>query len=174
MTQVSVFKHLEVNVFPSVPYNLDINIRRDEAAALTQYFKLEVRNFGGSSLHVNHHNETLARTQNIARLHAGFDQQSRQKRMSQGQRGGGFFRQGKARPGRPATTSAPPGAAASGGMGFSTHPTRLAMRLAMALTPARLPYWNIKGRRRTALLEGALPGLHRRTRRGEYRGSRQP
>lgn len=37
-----MFKHLEVNVFPSVPYTLSINIRRDEAAALQQYFKLEV------------------------------------------------------------------------------------------------------------------------------------
>lgn len=40
--QVSVFKHLEVNIFPSIPYNLSINIRRDEAAALQHYFKLEV------------------------------------------------------------------------------------------------------------------------------------
>ncbi|CAN0506319.1 unnamed protein product, partial [Ectocarpus sp. 12 AP-2014] len=40
-TEVSVFKHLEVNIFPSVHYNLCINIRRDEAAALQQYFKLE-------------------------------------------------------------------------------------------------------------------------------------
>ena len=40
--KVSVFKHLEVNVFPSVPYTLSINIRRDEAAALQQYFNLEV------------------------------------------------------------------------------------------------------------------------------------
>lgn len=38
-----MFKHLEVNIFPSVHYNLCINIRRDEAAALQQYFKLEVR-----------------------------------------------------------------------------------------------------------------------------------
>lgn len=37
-----MFKHLEVNIFPSIPYNLSINIRRDEAAALQQYFKLEV------------------------------------------------------------------------------------------------------------------------------------
>ncbi|CAM9469772.1 unnamed protein product, partial [Hapterophycus canaliculatus] len=41
-TEVSVFKHLEVNIFPSIPYNLSINIRREEAAALQQYFKLEV------------------------------------------------------------------------------------------------------------------------------------
>lgn len=38
-----MFKHLEVNIFPSVHYDLCINIRRDEAAALQQYFKLEVR-----------------------------------------------------------------------------------------------------------------------------------
>jgi len=43
--KVSVFKHLEVNVFPSVPYTLSINIRRDEAAALQQYFKLEVNDW---------------------------------------------------------------------------------------------------------------------------------
>ncbi|CAM9101923.1 unnamed protein product, partial [Scytosiphon promiscuus] len=40
-TEVSVFKHLEVNIFPSIPYNLSINIRREEAAALQHYFKLE-------------------------------------------------------------------------------------------------------------------------------------
>lgn len=32
-----------MNVFPSVKYHLAINIRRDEASALQQYFKLEVR-----------------------------------------------------------------------------------------------------------------------------------
>lgn len=51
-----MFKHLEVNVFPSVMYDLDINIRRDEAAALQQYFKLEVR-YCGLSLPLGHDNK---------------------------------------------------------------------------------------------------------------------
>ena len=65
--QVSVFKHLEVNVFPSVKYHLDINIRRYEAAALQQYFKLEV-SFCGSSLPLNRHNEAPWQARNTKRF----------------------------------------------------------------------------------------------------------
>lgn len=50
---MSVFKHLEVNIFPSVEYLLEINIRRDEAAALQQYFKLEVRSRSSLSLKIH-------------------------------------------------------------------------------------------------------------------------
>ncbi len=48
-----MFKHLEVNVFPSVPYTLSVNIRRDEAAALQQYFKLEVNGCPQDALQCN-------------------------------------------------------------------------------------------------------------------------
>ena len=40
---MSVFKHLEVNIFPSVVYELAINMRKEEATALKEYFRIEVR-----------------------------------------------------------------------------------------------------------------------------------
>lgn len=89
--------------------------------------------------------------------------------MSQGPRDGGFSRHEKVRPRRLATL-ATPGAAAGGGKRLPTHPTLLAMRLALELAPAWRVFWNIKSLRRAALfcLEGGLPGRQRQTRRGGW------
>lgn len=75
---MSVFKHLEVNVFPSVPYNLDINIRRDEAAALQQYFKLEVRR-RLSSLPFNLRNEPPPQPQPLSTALRIFKRRTKQE-----------------------------------------------------------------------------------------------
>lgn len=167
--QVSVFKHLEVNVFPSVPYSLDINIRRDEAAALQQYFKLEVRycessNTAPSITTPETPSKTQVQLSTARRIQT--TKRSRQKRTSQGQRRGGCCRRVKIRPRRPAMSAAP--GAASVGMCLPTRPTRLARRLAMAPTPAFRAHWNLKGTRRAAVscLEGGQPDLCHRTRRG--------